>query len=169
MQALGCGIGDKLDLSRLRYRKVILLMDADSDGHHIATLLLTFIYRYMKPLIDAGVVYIAQPPLYRLDTSNETVWALDDKHREKLVKQLRKGRKDRKIDIQRFKGLGEMMPQTLNQTTLAPESRQLLRVVVKDRDRLETDRTIADLMGKDSAPRFQFIMQNAAQVEELDV
>ncbi len=169
VQALGCGLGDKLNLARLRYRKVILLMDADSDGHHIATLLLTFFFRYMRPLIDEGVIYIAQPPLYRLDTKSETAWALDDKHRDKLVKQLRRKRKDLKIDIQRFKGLGEMMPKTLNETTLDPSSRQLLRVVVRDRDRLKTDQTISQLMGKDSAPRFDFIMQNASHVEELDV
>jgi DNA gyrase subunit B/topoisomerase-4 subunit B len=169
VQALGCGLGDKIDLSRLRYRKVILLMDADSDGHHIATLLLTFLYRYMRPLIDEGVVYIAQPPLYRLDTSNETYWALDEKHREKIEKQIRKGRKDRKIEVQRFKGLGEMMPKTLNETTLDPATRQLLRVVVKAADRIATERTITELMGKDAAPRFEFIMDNATQVEELDV
>jgi len=169
VQALGCGVGDKIDLSRLRYRTIILLMDADSDGHHIATLLLTFIYRYLRPLIDAGFVYIAQPPLYRLDTSNETFWAIDDRHRDRLVKEIRKGRKDRKIDVQRFKGLGEMMPKTLNETTLNPTTRQLLQVRVSDEDRLATERTISELMGKDAAPRFEFIMQNAGQVEELDV
>jgi DNA gyrase subunit B/topoisomerase-4 subunit B len=94
---------------------------------------------------------------------------LTDAHRDKLIKQLRKGRKDRKIDVQRFKGLGEMMPKMLNETTLDPRTRQLLRVVVKPKDRLETEQTISSLMGKDAAPRYDFIMQNAAQVEDLDV
>lgn len=169
VQALGCGIGDQLNLNHLRYHKVILLMDADSDGHHIATLLLTFFYRYMRPLIEEGYVYIAQPPLYRLDAGKETYWALDESDREKITADLRKKRKDIKIDIQRFKGLGEMMPATLRETTLDPEKRRLLQVSIPEGERLTTENTISDLMGKDSSPRFAFIMENAAEVEELDL
>ncbi len=169
VQALGCGVGDQLNLNHLRYHKVILLMDADSDGHHIATLLLTFFYRYLRPLIEEGYVYIAQPPLYRLDAGKETYWALDESDREKITSDLRKKRKDIKIDIQRFKGLGEMMPATLRETTLDPEKRRLLQVSIPEGERLTTENTISDLMGKDSSPRFTFIMENAAEVEELDL
>lgn len=167
--ALGCGLGEQLDVSKLRYHKVILLMDADSDGHHIATLLLTFFYRYMKRLIEDGFVYIAQPPLYRIDSGKETWWALDEQDRTKIEAQIRKKRKDAKIEVQRFKGLGEMMPSTLNETTLNPKTRRLLRVTIPTNQRLATETTISELMGKDPAPRFSFIMDNAAEVEELDV
>lgn len=169
VQALGCGVGDKIDLSRLRYHKIILLMDADSDGHHIATLLLTFFYRYMRVLIEEGYVYIAQPPLYRIDVAKETYWALDDADRDRIIKQIRKERKNAKYEIQRFKGLGEMMPQTLKETTLDPERRRLLRVSIDQEEKLSTEQTITDLMGKDSAARYAFIMEHAAEVEELDV
>lgn len=169
VQALGCGIGENLRLEQLRYNSVILLMDADSDGHHIATLLLTFFYRYMKPLIENGHVYIAQPPLYRIDAAKESHWALDDSDKERIIRDLKKKRKDIKIDIQRFKGLGEMMPKTLNETTLAPETRRLLQVTIPDDRRLATETTIQELMGKDASPRFDFIMSNATEVEELDV
>ncbi|NNE46106.1 MAG: type IIA DNA topoisomerase subunit B, partial [Rhodothermales bacterium] len=158
VEALGCGVGDSLNLSRLRYHKVVLLMDADSDGHHISTLLLTFLYRYMRPLIDDGFVFIAQPPLYRLDVGKETFWALDESDKEEIIARLRKKRKDVKVEIQRFKGLGEMMPATLKDTTLHPDKRRLLQVKIAEEDRLITENTISDLMGKDSSPRFAFIM-----------
>jgi DNA gyrase subunit B/topoisomerase-4 subunit B len=144
-------------------------MDADSDGHHISTLLLTFLYRYMRPLIDDGFVFIAQPPLYRLDVGKETFWALDESDKEEIIVRLRKKRKDVKVEIQRFKGLGEMMPATLRDTTLHPDKRRLLQVKIAEEDRLITENTISDLMGKDSSPRFAFIMENATEVEELDV
>lgn len=169
VQALGCGVGDRLDLSRLRYAKVILLMDADSDGHHIATLLLTFFYRYMRPLIEEGVVYIAQPPLYRIDVAKDTYWALDDADRDRIIRQVRRERRNAKYEIQRFKGLGEMMPQTLRETTLDPEKRRLLQVAIAPEEKISTERTISDLMGKDASARFAFIMDHAAEVEELDV
>src|SRR5690606_10293310 len=120
--ALGCGVGSNLDLSKLRYGKIILLADADSDGHHITTLLLTFIFRHMRPLIDAGKVYLGQPPLYRIDIGKETYWALDDAHRDAILKQHGNGRA--KPEITRFKGLGEMTPQVLWQTTLNPRTRR---------------------------------------------
>jgi DNA gyrase subunit B/topoisomerase-4 subunit B len=169
VQALGCGLGDQLDISKLRYHKIILLMDADSDGHHITTLLLTFLYRYMKPLIEEGYVYIAQPPLYRMDAAKQTWWALDDLDRERIEKVIRKKNKNAKIELQRFKGLGEMMPATLHETTLDPDRRRLLQVAIPDAERMRTEQTISDLMGKDASARFDFIMNGAGEVQELDV
>ena len=169
VDALGCGLGDQLDLNKLRYHKVILLMDADADGHHIATLLLTFFYRYLRPLIEGGFVFVAQPPLYRIDALKETHWALDEKDRERVTKAILKKNPRANIEVTRFKGLGEMMPDTLKETTLDPKRRRLLQVAIPDTARLETEQTISDLMGKDAAPRFEFIMANAAEVEELDV
>jgi len=169
VQALGCGLGDALDLTTLRYHKVILLMDADSDGHHIATLLLTFFYRYMRPLITGGFVYIAQPPLYRIDAAKETYWALDDADKERIIDEIKQDGRNLKIDIQRFKGLGEMMPKTLKETTLDPQMRRLLEVTIPDTERYQTEETISDLMGRDTSARFEFIMNHAGDVEELDV
>ena len=171
--ALGCGMGQVFDLAKLRYGKVILLADADSDGHHITTLLLTFFYRHMPELIREGKLYLAQPPLYRIDIGKQTHWAADDADRDRILKQHGKARHaDGKVpgaDITRFKGLGEMMPKTLWDTTLNPATRRLLKVEVPDEERLSTDRTIADLMGKDAAPRFEFIMASADQADELDL
>jgi DNA gyrase subunit B/topoisomerase-4 subunit B len=169
VQALGCGLGDALDLTKLRYHKVILLMDADSDGHHIATLLLTFFYRYMRPLITGGFVYIAQPPLYRIDVANETHWALDDTDKERILSEIRKDGRNLKTDIQRFKGLGEMMPKTLKETTLNPQTRRLLEVTIPDTERFQTEETISELMGRDTSARFEFIMNHAGDVDDLDV
>jgi DNA gyrase subunit B/topoisomerase-4 subunit B len=169
VQALGCGLGDDLSLSDLRYHKIILLMDADSDGHHIATLLLTFFYRYMTPLIEGGFVYIAQPPLYRIDAGKETHWALDEPDKQRILDEIEQDGRNLKTDIQRFKGLGEMMPDTLNETTLAPDSRRLLEVDIPDAERMVTEQTITQLMGRDSSARFDFIMQHAAEADELDV
>lgn len=167
VSALGCGMGDSLDLSKLRYGRIFLLMDADADGHHIATLLLTFFYRHMRPLIDHGHVFLAQPPLYRIDIGKSTFWALDDLHKERLIREHAKG--NAKPSITRFKGLGEMNPETLKQTTLDLRSRQTLRVTVKDTELLSTDRVISELMGKDVAARFKMITENAAEIGELDV
>lgn len=163
--ALGCGVGKDFDLSRLRYERVVLLADADSDGHHITTLLLTFFYRHMPELIREGKVYIAVPPLYRIDIGKETYWAADDEDRARILDTHKKG--NAKPDITRFKGLGEMMPKVLWQTTLDPTQRRLLRVEIADG--LETDRVMADLMGKDASARFRFIMERAEEAEELDV
>ncbi len=162
--ALGCGIGTGFELSRLRYGRVIILADADSDGHHIATLLLTFIYRHMPQLITAGRVYLAQPPLYRIDIGKETFWATDDHHRDQILG--RPGARG-KVDITRFKGLGEMMPKVLWETTMNPRTRRLLRVGIEDA--IVTDRIINELMGKDPSARFRFIMEHAEAAEELDV
>ena len=162
--ALGCGIGKAFDITRLRYGKVIILADADSDGHHIATLLLTFIYRHMPRLIEHRHVYLAQPPLYRIDIGKETFWALDEPQKEAILGQ-KAGRS--KPEITRFKGLGEMMPKVLWETTLNPKTRRLLRVDVTDA--LVTDRVINELMGKDASARFRFIMEHAEDASELDV
>ncbi len=167
VSALGCGIGETMDLSKLRYGKIFLLMDADADGHHIATLLMTFFFRHMRPLIDNGHVYLGQPPLYRIDVGKQTYWALDDLHKERLLKTNVKG--NAKPNITRFKGLGEMNPDTLKMTTLDPKSRQALRVTVKDGEQLLTDQVISDLMGKDVAARFKLITENAAEIGDLDV
>ncbi|HET9990384.1 MAG TPA: toprim domain-containing protein, partial [Kofleriaceae bacterium] len=167
VSALGCGIGDTLDVSKLRYGKIFLLMDADADGHHIATLLLTFFFRHMRPLIDQGHVYLGQPPLYRIDIGKQTYWALDDQHRDRILKEQSKS--NSKPSITRFKGLGEMNPDTLKHTTLDPKSRQALRVTVKDGEQLQTDRTISELMGKDVAARAKMITDNAAEIGELDL
>jgi len=165
VSALGCGIGKDLDLTRLRYRKVFLLMDADSDGHHIATLLLTFFYRHLRPLIEAGHVYLAQPPLFRVDLGKETYWALDEVDRDRIIRE--KARGNAKPNVMRFKGLGEMTAEELKSTTLDPTKRLALRVEIDDA--LETDRVINDLMGKDVGARFRFIMDRAAEAEAADL
>jgi DNA gyrase subunit B/topoisomerase-4 subunit B len=163
--ALGCGLGKNFDITRLRYGKIIILADADSDGHHIATLLLTFIYRHMPQLMTSGHVFLAQPPLYRIDIGKETFWALDDAHKGRLLKAHGNGRST--PEITRFKGLGEMMPRVLWETTLNPRTRRLLRVQVADQ--IVTDRVINELMGKDPSARFRFIRDRAEDAVDLDV
>jgi DNA gyrase subunit B/topoisomerase-4 subunit B len=163
--ALGCGVGPDCDPSKLRYQRLVLLADADSDGHHITTLLLTFVFRFMRPIIDAGKVFLALPPLYRIDLGKETHWAADDADKERILKQHQKG--NTKAEITRFKGLGEMMPKVLWDTTLNPKTRRLLRVEISDA--LATDRVINELMGKDASARFRFIMERAEEADELDV
>jgi DNA gyrase subunit B len=166
VSALGCGLGPDFDVKKLRYGKIVLLMDADSDGHHISTLLLTFFYRMLKGLIKNGHVYLALPPLYRIDAGKETYWALDDSEKAKVLAGLPKNVKP---DISRFKGLGEMSAEELKQTTLDPARRKLMRVMIDEE--VATDQVINDLMGKDAGARFRFIMERAgeADVESLDV
>jgi len=166
--AIGCGLGKNFEIARLRYGKIIILADADSDGNHIATLLLTFIYRHLPQLIANGKVFLAQPPLYRIDIGKDTFWALDDAHKDAILKQQQKNGHGRSTpEITRFKGLGEMMPKVLWETTLNPRTRRLLRVEVTDQ--IVTDRVINELMGKDASARFRFIMERADEAEELDV
>ena len=176
VSALGCGAGKDFDLSKLRYHKICLLMDADSDGNHICTLLLTFFYRHLPELVRQGYVYIAQPPLYRIDVGKETHWALDDKHKDEILTRVNSGTGSaaklgdvprKKTNITRFKGLGEMMPKVLWATTLNPRTRRLLRV--ENADQILTDRVINELMGKEPSARFKFIMERAEEAEELDV
>jgi len=166
--AIGCGLGKNFELSKLRYGKIIILADADSDGNHIATLLLTFIYRHLPQLMTSGKVFLAQPPLYRIDIGKDTFWALDDAHKQTILDRHTKNGNTRSApEITRFKGLGEMMPKVLWETTLNPRTRRLLRVDVIDQ--IVTDRVINELMGKDASARFRFIMERADEAEELDV
>jgi len=163
LTALGCGIGPGFNLANLRYDRVILLADADSDGHHITTLLLTFFYRHLQPIITSGHLYIAMPPLFRIDIGKETHWAADEDDRVRILAE-HEGRS--KPEITRFKGLGEMMPQVLWETTLNPKTRRMMKVEIDDH--LETDRIISDLMGKDASARFRFIMERAEDAEVVD-
>jgi DNA gyrase subunit B/topoisomerase-4 subunit B len=163
--ALGCGVGKTFDITRLRYQRVVLLADADSDGHHITTLLLTFFYRHMPELIKHGRIFVAVPPLYRIDIGHSTYWAADDADRDRI---LRVSKADgKKVDITRFKGLGEMMPKILWETTLDPSTRRLYKVDITDG--LLTDRVVSDLMGKDPSARFSFIMDHSDSAQALDV
>ena len=166
VSALGCGMDDQYDGTRLRYGKVILLTDADSDGHHIATLLLTFFYRHMPVLLEEGHVYLACPPLYKITWGKETHWAADDASRDRILAKLPKNSKP---NITRFKGLGEMPATLLYETTLDPARRRLLRVIVPDDDRPYTERTVTDLMGKEPEARFNFIMQEAYTAKDIDI
>jgi DNA gyrase subunit B/topoisomerase-4 subunit B len=166
VSALGTGIGRDFELARIRYGKVILLMDADSDGNHIATLLLTFFYRFLPELIHHGRLYIAQPPLYRIQSGNQTWYVADDRARDRVLAKLPPRAKP---EIMRFKGLGEMMPKQLYETTLDPRRRRLLQVTIPDGERTLTEQVIADLMGRDAAPRFREVMERGVEVVDLDV
>jgi DNA gyrase subunit B len=163
--ALGCGVGKDFDISRLRYARVIVLADADSDGHHISTLLLTFFYRHMPELLKGGKIFVAVPPLYRIDVGKETHWAADEDDKKRILAKL--GKDESKVSITRFKGLGEMMPKVLWETTLSPKTRRLLKIEIADA--LQTDRVINDLMGKDPSARFTFIMEHAEEAADIDV
>jgi topoisomerase-4 subunit B len=174
IQALGCGTRDKFDESRLRYERVIIMTDADVDGAHIASLLMTFFYREMPGLIEKGHLFLAQPPLYRLTQGGTVIYARDDKHKDELMKTSLAGRG--KVEISRFKGLGEMPAKQLKDTTMDRARRILLRVAVPDRygdgDRSEARKTAAlveSLMGRKPELRFAFIQEHAKQVRDLDV
>ena len=160
--ALGTGIGDEFDLEKLRYDKVIIMADADVDGSHIRTLLLTFFFRYMKPLIETGHVYIAQPPLYRITKGKEHKYAYSDIERDQILATI-----EGKTEIQRYKGLGEMDSEQLWETTMNPDTRLMLRVEVSDAE--AADETFTILMGDKVEPRREFIEQNAKYVQNLDV
>jgi DNA gyrase subunit B len=161
--ALGCGVGDSFDLKNLRYHRVMIMTDADVDGAHIRTLLLTFFFRYMVPLIEHGHLYIAQPPLYRVQSGKDVKWVYSDEEKDKLVK-----RADGKnVSIQRYKGLGEMNPEQLWDTTLNPQNRTVLQVTIEDA--LKADTTFDMLMGSEVPPRKRFIQTHAKTVQNLDV
>jgi DNA gyrase subunit B/topoisomerase-4 subunit B len=164
VSALGCGVGADFDIEKLRYGKIFLLMDADADGHHISTLLLTFFWRHLPKLVESGHVYLAQPPLYRIDAAKETHWALDEKEKGEILAKLPKNVKP---EIMRFKGLGEMMPEQLKATTLDPQRRRALKVTVPSV--LEAEKTLGELMGKDASLRYRFIMERARDADSLDV
>ncbi len=172
-QALGCGLGSAFDGAKLRYERVIIMTDADVDGAHIASLLMTFFYREMPGLVDSGHLYLAQPPLYRLSSKGQTLYARDEAHRDRLLETAFKG--NSKVEISRFKGLGEMMPAQLRETTMATASRSLLRVRVALPDepnpaeeRRTTEALVESLMGRKAEARFRFIQDNAPYVKDVD-
>ncbi len=160
--ALGCGIGDDFDLSKLRYGKVIIMADADVDGAHIATLMLTFFFRYMRPLVDAGHVYIAQPPLFKVSRGKQVRYAFSDEERDRYIAEL-----GGNTAVQRYKGLGEMDPEQLWETTMDPAFRTMLRVTIEDA--VAANEAFTILMGDKVEPRREFIEKNAKYVENLDV
>ena len=164
--ALGAGIGDELDLNRLRYHKIIIMADADVDGAHIRTLLLTFFFRFMRPLIEEGYVYSAVPPLYKLTRGKQQRVAYTDEERDTISAEMRTGNPNVKIDISRFKGLGEMNPHELWETTMDPEKRTLRRITLDDA--VAADATFTVLMGEKVEPRKEFIEKNAKYAVNLD-
>ena len=163
--AFGTGIHDDFDISKLRYHKIIIMTDADVDGAHIATLLLTFLYRFMPELIKQGYVYLAQPPLFKLSRGKKVRYAYSDAQRDQYIAEL--GADGGKVDIQRYKGLGEMDAEQLWETTMAPERRTMIQVTMADAERADEIFTI--LMGDKVAPRREFIEQNAKFVNNLDI
>ncbi len=182
--ALGCGAGKDFDASKLRYERIVIMTDADVDGAHIASLLVTFFYTQMRGMIEKGHLYLAQPPLYRLTAGSLSEYARDDAHKDELLKTTFKDKK--KVDISRFKGLGEMPAAQLKETTMSPQSRTLLRVTIPDAmaalgiieddgankataDYAEVDDLVDRLMGKNADARFQFIQENAAFVQDIDI
>ncbi|HLJ06715.1 MAG TPA: DNA topoisomerase IV subunit B [Acetobacteraceae bacterium] len=169
IEALGCGVGDRFDRARLRYGRVIIMTDADVDGAHIASLLMTFFYRELPELVRHGHVYLAQPPLYRLTQGAKSVYAMDDADREAKVK--REFKAGAKVEVSRFKGLGEMPPSQLKETTMDPAKRTLLKVVALPEERAKNNELVESLMGRRPELRFQFIQERAktVEVEEVDV
>lgn len=178
--AMGCGIGSSFALKNLRYERVIIMTDADVDGAHIASLLMTFFYTQMPEMVAKGHLYLAQPPLYRLTAGNVSVYAMNDQHKDELMKTTFKGKS--KVEVSRFKGLGEMPAKQLKETTMAPESRTLIRVTLRDAQEAaemltahaantnpDLDALVEKLMGKNAEARFDFIQQNATFVDNIDV
>jgi len=162
IQAFGTGIGEDFDVAKLRYHKVIIMTDADVDGAHIRTLLLTFLFRYLKPLVEQGYIYIAQPPLYKVQYGRNIQYAYSDKELETIISQ-----NDGRPSLQRYKGLGEMNPEQLWETTMNPAERTLLKVTLEDT--IKADQVFSMLMGDDVESRKDFINENAEYVKNLDV
>jgi topoisomerase-4 subunit B len=169
VQALGCGVGTSYRGTDLRYDKIIIMTDADVDGAHIASLLITFFYRQMPQLIEDGHLYLGVPPLYRLSQGPKVAYARDDKHKEEITRKEFTGRG--KIEVSRFKGLGEMLPAQLKETTMDPSKRQLLQVKLMEDEKKTTSRIVEQLMGNKPEERFKFISERAEFVpeEEIDV
>jgi DNA gyrase subunit B len=165
ISALGTGVGTQFDISKLRYGKIIIMADADVDGSHIRTLLLTFFFRYMKDLLEHGHVYIAMPPLYKIEHAKQTIYAYNDEEKEAVLKRLGKTEED--VAIQRYKGLGEMNPEQLWETTMNPDLRSIIHVRLDDA--VEAEEIFTTLMGENVEPRRKFIEDNALSVTNLDV
>ena len=161
--AFGCGVGNEVDPSKLRYHKIVIMTDADVDGAHIRTLLLTFFFRFLKPVVEQGYVYIAQPPLYKVQKGNQVRYAYSDDELEKAKSEMGNER----LNIQRYKGLGEMNPEQLWETTMDPEVRTLIQVTVEDA--MDADAAFEMLMGDEVEPRRKFIIENAHFVKNLDI
>ncbi len=166
IEALGCGVGDRFDRTRLRYGRIIVMTDADVDGAHIASLLMTFFYRELPELVRAGHLYLAQPPLYRLVQGAKSIYAMDD---DDLVKKRALFKPNAKIDVSRFKGLGEMPAAVLKETTMDPKKRTLLKMMTPSDERARTNDLVESLMGRRPELRFQFIQENAKSVAEVDI
>ena len=167
IEALGCGAGERFELNRLRYGRVVIMTDADVDGAHIAALLMTFFYKELPALVREGHVFLAQPPLYRLQAGGKSIYAMDDADRERLLKREFKG--NQKVEVSRFKGLGEMPPAALKETTMDPRKRTLLKVVLPPEERARTSDLIEALMGRKPELRFKFIQENAAKLDDAEV
>ena len=165
--ALGTGIGEDFDIEKLRYGKVIIMADADVDGMHIRTLLLTFFFRYMRPLITNGNVYIAQPPLFKVERKKKVYYAFSDEERDRYTAELSEDGKYKDVAVQRYKGLGEMDPEQLWETTMDPERRTIIRITMEDA--LKADETFSILMGDKVEPRRKFIEKNAKFAQYLDI
>ncbi len=165
--ALGTGIGEDFDIEKLRYGKIIIMADADVDGMHIRTLLLTFFFRYMRPLITNGNVYIAQPPLFKVERKKKVYYAFSDEERDRYIAELSENGKYKDVAVQRYKGLGEMNPEQLWETTMDPERRTIIRITMEDA--LKADETFSILMGDKVEPRRKFIEKNAKFAQNLDI
>ena len=164
IEALGCGVGERFDIARLRYGRVVIMTDADVDGAHIAALLMTFFYRELPELVRQGRIFLAQPPLYRLQAGGKSVYAKDDADKDRLLK--REFKANQKVDVSRFKGLGEMPPASLKETTMDPKRRTLLKVVLLPEDRALTSERVEELMGRRPELRFRFIQENASKLDQ---
>ena len=162
--AFGCGIGDELDTSKLRYHKIVIMTDADVDGSHIRILLLTFFFRFLRPVLEEGYVYFAMPPLYKVQKGNQIKYAYTE---DEMTEVLKEWGDARNLNIQRYKGLGEMDPDQLWETTMDPEVRTLTQVTVEDA--MDADLAFSMLMGEEVEPRRNYIMENAEFVENLDI
>ena len=165
--ALGVTAGSKFNIDDLRYEKIVIMTDADVDGAHIASLLMTFFFRQMRPLIDSGRLYLASPPLYRITQGAKSIYAKDDLEKDEVVAKFNKGRG--KVEVSRFKGLGEMMPKQLKETTMDPGSRTLIKVSIDEDEPGETGDLVERLMGRKAELRFDYIQENARFAEDLDV